>query len=86
MSNRTRLDIAYTVGRLIWYTINPNKEYQTALERVFSYLRGIIGYYLTYTSYPDAIKGYSDANWVTDSNSVKSTTGFVFMFGCAFVP
>jgi len=49
VSNRTRLDIAYTVGRLIWYTINPNKEYQTALERVFRYLRGIIGYYLIYT-------------------------------------
>jgi len=27
------------------------------------------------------MKGYSDANWVTDSNSIKSTIGYVFIFG-----
>ena len=31
------------------------------------------------------MEGYSDANWVTDSNSIKSTTGYVFMFGGAAV-
>jgi len=36
---------------------------------------------LTYTGYPNIIEGYSDDNCVTDSHSVKSTTGFVFMFG-----
>jgi len=36
---------------------------------------------LTYTRYLDVIEGYSDANWVTDSHSVKSTIGYVFMFG-----
>ena len=31
------------------------------------------------------MEGYSDANWVTDSNSVKSTIEYVFMFGGAAV-
>jgi len=60
------------------YTSNPSIEHRTALERVFS--RGTIGYCLTYTGYTDVMEGYSDANWVTDSNSVKSITGYVFMF------
>ena len=51
----------------------------TALERVFRYLRGTIGYCLTYTGYLNVIKGYNNANWITDSNSVKSTTGYIFM-------
>jgi len=36
---------------------------------------------LTYTRYPDVIEGYSDINLVTDSHTVKSTIGYVFMFG-----
>jgi len=38
----------------------------------------VIGYYQTYIGYLDVIKGYSDANWVTDSNIVKSTTGYIY--------
>ena len=53
------------------YASNLSREHMTALERAFSYLRGTIDYYLTYTRYSDAIEGcYSDANWVTDSYSV----------------
>ena len=77
----TRPGISYAVGRLSIYTSNPSREYWTALERVFRYLRGTIGYCLIYTGYPDIIEGHNDANWVTDSNSVKLTTGYVFMFG-----
>ena len=52
----------------------------TIIERVFKYLRGIINYCLTYTGYPNAIKMYSDANWVTDSNNVKSTTRYIYLY------
>ena len=85
ISNRTRPDISYVVGRLSRYTSKPSREYWTALERVFRYFRCTIGYCLTYTGYPNVMEGYSDANWVTDSNSAKSTTGYVFMFSGAAV-
>ena len=83
ISNRTRPDISYVVGRLSRYISNPSRKHQTALKRVFTYLRGTIGYCLTYTVYLDVIKRYSDANWVTGSHNIKSTTGYVFMFGGA---
>ena len=83
ISNRTRPDISYAVGRMNRYTSNPSREHWTALERVFRYLRDTVSYCLTYTGYPDVMEGYSDANWVNDSNSVKSTSGYVFMFGGA---
>jgi len=66
------------VGRFSRYTGKTSREYWTALDRVFRYLMGIIGYCLTYTGYPNVMKDYSDTNWVTDFNSVKSTTGYVF--------
>jgi len=62
------------------YTSNLSREHCTALERVFRYLRDTIGYCL-----PDVIEGYNDANWATDFNSVKSITGYVFIFGGAAV-
>jgi len=40
---------------------------------------------LTYTRHLDVIERYNDANWVTDSHSVKSTTIYIFMFGGATV-
>jgi len=83
--NRTRPDISYAVDRLSRYISNPSREHWTALERVFRYLRGTIGYCLTYTGYPDVMKSYSDAKYVTDFNSVKSTTGYIFMFGGGIV-
>jgi len=78
-------DIFYAVGKLSRYTSKPTREQWTALERIFRYLRRTIGYCLTYTEYPNVIKGYSDANCVTDSNNVKSTSGYVFIFGDADV-
>jgi len=51
VSNNTRLNIAYAVGRLSRYTSTSNREHYT-LERVFRYLRITIDYQLTYTGYP----------------------------------
>ena len=85
VSNKTRPDIAYAVSRLSRHTNNPSGEYWNALERVSRYLRGTIDYCLTYIGYPDTIKEYSDANWVTDFGSVKYTTEFVFMLGDVIV-
>lgn len=85
VSNRTRPDIAFAVGRLSRYTSNPNKLHWTALEMVFRYLRGTLDYCLHYSGYPNVIEGYSDANWVTDSHDVKSTSGYVFLLGGAVI-
>jgi hypothetical protein len=85
IANKTRPDIAYAVGRLSRHTHNPSKDHWVAVERVFRYLRGTLKHSLCYTGFPDVVEGYSDANWITDSTDVKSTSGYIFLFGGAAI-
>ena len=78
LSNFSRPDIAYAVGRLGRYTHNPNESHWSALERVFKYLKGTIDYGIHYSNFPAVIEGFSDANWISDSDETKSTSGYVF--------
>ncbi|PHT29833.1 hypothetical protein CQW23_30598 [Capsicum baccatum] len=79
--NYTRPDIACTFSKLSRYTSNPNKTHWMALKRVLGYLKYTQDYALHYTKYPVVLEGYSDANWITESNEVKSTSGYVFTIG-----
>ncbi|CAL8992667.1 unnamed protein product [Prunus brigantina] len=79
IAKKTRQDIAYVVGRLSRYTHNPRKEHWNALERVFKYPRGTMNYSLCYKGFPNVVEGYSDANWITDNEEVKSTGGYIFL-------
>ena len=83
--NCTRLDIAYSVGRLARYTSNPGRDHWDALVRVLRYLKYTIEYGLHYTRYPPVLEGFNDANWITDSVETKSTSGYVFTLGGAVV-
>ena len=85
VANRTRPDIAYAIGRLSRYNQNPDQSHWVALERVFQYLKGTLNLSLMFTEYPEVVEGYSDANWVTDSHDLKSTTGYLFLLGGAAI-
>lgn len=78
LMNCTRPDIAYAVGRLSRYTSNPNSEHWDALIRVLRYLRYTLDWGIHYTKYPAVLEGYCDANWISDTNETKSTSGYVF--------
>ncbi|PHT29367.1 hypothetical protein CQW23_31044 [Capsicum baccatum] len=79
--NCTRPDIACTISKLSRYTSNPNKTHWMAMKRVLGYLKYTQDYALHYNKYPAVLEGYSDANWITGSNEVKSTSGYVFTIG-----
>ena len=81
LMNCSRLNLAYAVSRLSRYTSNPGKSYWTAIIRVLRYPRHTQNYGLHYTRYPAVLEGYSDANWISDSNDTKSTSGYVFTLG-----
>ncbi|RVW64279.1 Retrovirus-related Pol polyprotein from transposon TNT 1-94 [Vitis vinifera] len=81
LMNCIRLDIAYAVGRLSRYTQSPNQDHWTAVRRVLKYLRGTINYGLCFSGFPSVLKGFSDANWILDSDEMKSTSGYVFILG-----
>ncbi|KAF3636023.1 hypothetical protein FXO37_25685 [Capsicum annuum] len=52
-----------------------------AMKRVLGYLKYTQNYALHYNKYPAVLEGYSDANWITGSNEVQSTSGYVFTIG-----
>ncbi|XP_070002328.1 secreted RxLR effector protein 161-like [Nicotiana sylvestris] len=81
LMNFTRPDIAYVVCRLSRYTHNLNKEHWSVLYRLMKYFRGTMNYGILYSEFPSTLEGYSDANWISDSDETKSTSGYVFTLG-----
>ena len=77
ITNKTRPDIEYAVGRLIRYTHNPSKEHWIALESVFKSLKGTLDYSLCYKGFLNVVELYSDANWITSNLDIKFTIWFV---------
>ncbi|KAL6331303.1 hypothetical protein AAG906_009731 [Vitis piasezkii] len=51
------------------------------LMNFLKYLRGTINYGLCFSGFPIVLEGFSDANWISDSDEMKSTSGYVFILG-----
>ena len=85
LMNCTRPDIAYAVSKLSRYTSNPSDEHWTALLRVLGYVSHTKEYALRYGQYPPVLEGYSDTNWIADSEESKSTSRYLFTLGGAVV-
>ena len=81
LMNFSRPDIAYAAGRLSRYIHNPNQDHWDALARLMRYLRGTMDYGIEYSGFPAILEGYNDANWISDSDVTKSTSGYVFTLG-----
>jgi len=77
----SRPDIAYAVSRLSRYTQCPSQDHWVALARLMRYLRGTMDYVIEYSGFPTVLEGYNDANWISDSDETKSTSGYVFTLG-----
>ena len=77
----TRPDIAFAVGKLSRYTSNPSSVHWHVINRVLKHSRKTIDYGIVYTWYPSVLKGYTDANWITDSEDHSSNSGWIFTLG-----
>ena len=74
----TRPDIVGTVAK---YCHQPSELHMTAAKRILRYLKQTKDLNLTYVrNSPEAIVGYSDADWAGDR---RSTSGNVFLLGGA---
>ena len=78
LTNCTCPDITYVVGRLSRYTLNASIEHWDAISRLLRYLKGNFDYGLSYCGYLAILEGYCDANWISNTNEVKPTNGYVF--------
>jgi len=45
------------------------------------YLRRTMNYSIEYSGFPTVLEVYSDANWISNSDETKSTSGYVFSLG-----
>jgi hypothetical protein len=80
-ASATRPDISYVVSKLSWFVSKPGDDHWRALERVLRYLKGTMTYDIHYTGNPKVLKGYCDANWISDVDELYATSRYVFMFG-----
>jgi hypothetical protein len=78
LSSATRPDISYAVCRLARYSASQGDRHWVALYRVLRYLKGAMNLGIKYTGFPSVLEGFSDANWISDSDQMKSTSGYVF--------
>jgi hypothetical protein len=81
LASATRPDIAYAVSKLSPFVSNSGSEHWRALERVMRYLVGTMKYGIQYSGDPKVLEGYSDANWISDADELKATSGYVFTLG-----
>jgi len=61
------------------HTSNPGEEHAWALNRVFRYLQGTKNCVLTFQRGAKdglILKGYANADWVSDKNDRKSTSRY----------
>jgi hypothetical protein len=80
----TRPDIAQAVGALAHYMAAATVEHWEVALGVVRYLVGTANYGLTFGESNETLMGYCDADYTGDLDSIRSTTGYVFlMFGGA---
>jgi hypothetical protein len=76
----TRPDIAFAVGILGRYQINPGPEHWVAGKKVLRYLKRTRDYMLVYKRSSELeLIGYSDSDYAGCKDDLKSTSGFIFM-------
>ncbi|XP_047342802.1 secreted RxLR effector protein 161-like [Impatiens glandulifera] len=76
----TRPDIAYIIGVLGKYLSNPGLGHWEATERVMRYLKRTRSCMLTYRRSDNLeIIGYSDSDFAGCQDSLRSTSGYVFL-------
>lgn len=76
----TRPDIAFPVGVLSRFMAKPTKEHWHAAKAVLRYLSDSASFGITFHGTDTALIGFCDADYAADTDTRKSTTGFVFIF------
>lgn len=85
LSQCTRPDITYTVGKLSQFLEKPNESHWSAFKRVVRYLKGTQDWGLLY--HPEGgheVTGYVDSSLAEDESSL-STSGYNFQCGSGLV-
>lgn len=78
LSTCTRPDIAFVTGTLSRFMAAPTVEHLSAAKTVLRYLKGTANLSLHYGN-TQPLQGYSDADYASDVDTRRSTTGYTFL-------
>lgn len=80
LSHTTRPDIALAVNAVSQFSSCYGFQHWTAVKRIMRYLKKTISSKLQFTKQSKVkIEGFTDADWAGDTDSRRSTTGFIFI-------
>jgi hypothetical protein len=74
-------DICFAVGLVNRFQSNRGPTHWKAVKRILRYLHGTVDYMLCHQGMDLRLRGYSDADWASDLDECKSTSGYTFLLG-----
>ncbi|KAG8492721.1 hypothetical protein CXB51_010467 [Gossypium anomalum] len=78
----TRPDITFAVNKVCQFMYRPLDQHFKAVKRILRYLQSTMEYGFHFTAAISLdLVGFSDANWGTDVDDRRSTTGFCVFLG-----
>lgn len=82
----TRPEIAFSVNKVCQFMAHPLETHWKAVKRILRYLKGTLEYGLelrpaAHPSSPFALSAFSDADWGSDPDDRRSTSGYCIYFG-----
>lgn len=78
----TRPKISFVVNKVCQFMSPPLNDHWVAVKRILRYLKGTINYGLHLTSTSTLhLTGFYDADWASDIDDRRCTTGFGLFFG-----
>ncbi|PNY18109.1 retrovirus-related Pol polyprotein from transposon TNT 1-94 [Trifolium pratense] len=81
----TRPDIAFSVNKVCQFMAHPLESHWKAVKRILRYLKGTLSHGLllnpSSAGPPFSLRAYSDADWATDHDDRRSTSGSCIYFG-----
>lgn len=82
LSNGTRPDLSFAVNKASRYLEKPTKAHWNAVKRILKYLKGTVKYGIKFEKNSDNhLKVYSDADFAGETETRKSTSGYLVKFG-----
>ncbi|XP_031252284.1 uncharacterized protein LOC116110205 [Pistacia vera] len=78
----SRLDLAFSVNKLSQFLQSPTVAHWTASKRILQNVKGTLQHGVIFTrSQKFILETYVDANWASDINDRKSTSGYTMFVG-----
>ena len=75
----TRPDVSHALSITSRYQVNPGEKHWMAVKNIFKYLRRTKDMFLVYGETELIVWGYTDSNFLSDRDDLKSQSGYVFI-------